>query len=214
MYKNIIFDLGGVVVDYAPKIFLVDHFMNEKLENELYDITFGSNEWLLMDSGELTREEGNRLMREKAAAIHRTYEVDVILSDWFDILHTKEDTVQLMKRLKKRGYSLYYLSNISHDVLDLLRQRSFFELFDGGLASCEAKLNKPDLRLYQTLLANEGIHASESIFIDDNKVNAAAAASVGITGIHFRNVRLLARSLSNYGIHLEKKKAVEPAHSV
>lgn len=214
MYKNIIFDLGGVVVDYAPKIFLVDHFMNEKLENELYDITFGSNEWLLMDSGELTREEGNRIMREKAAAIHRTYEVDVILSDWFDILHTKEDTVQLMKRLKKRGYSLYYLSNISYDVLDLIRQRSFFSLFDGGLASCEAKLNKPDLRLYQTLLANEGIHASESIFIGDNKINAAAAAEVGITGIHFRNVRLLARSLSNYGIRLERKKAVEPAHSV
>ena len=133
MYKNIIFDLGGVVVDYAPKIFLVDHFMNEKLENELYDITFGSNEWLLMDSGELTREEGNRIMREKAAAIHRTYEVDVILSDWFDILHTKEDTVQLMKRLKKRGYSLYYLSNISYDVLDLIRQRSFFHCLTADL---------------------------------------------------------------------------------
>ena len=42
MYQNIIFDLGGVVVDYAPREFLVDYFMNEKLEDQLFDITFGS----------------------------------------------------------------------------------------------------------------------------------------------------------------------------
>ena len=45
MYQNIIFDLGGVVVDYAPREFLVDYFMNEKLEDQLFDITFGSEEW-------------------------------------------------------------------------------------------------------------------------------------------------------------------------
>ena len=55
MYKNIIFDLGGVVVDFDPREFLVDHFMNERVEDQLYDITFGSEEWLQMDAGLLTR---------------------------------------------------------------------------------------------------------------------------------------------------------------
>lgn len=66
LYKNIIFDLGGVVVDFDPREFLVDHFMNERVEDQLYDITFGSEEWLQMDAGLLTREEGDRIMREKA----------------------------------------------------------------------------------------------------------------------------------------------------
>ena len=79
MYKNIIFDLGGVVVDFDPREFLVDHFMNERVEDQLYDITFGSEEWLQMDAGLLTREEGDRIMREKGAALRRSFEVGVIL---------------------------------------------------------------------------------------------------------------------------------------
>ncbi len=101
MYKNIIFDLGGVVVDFDPREFLVDHFMNERVEDQLYDITFGSEEWLQMDAGLLTREEGDRIMREKGAALRRSFEVGVILDDWYDMLRTKDDTVQLIKRLKK-----------------------------------------------------------------------------------------------------------------
>ena len=75
LYKNIIFDLGGVVVDFDPREFLVDHFMNERVEDQLYDITFGSEEWLQMDAGLLTREEGDRIMREKGAALRRSFEV-------------------------------------------------------------------------------------------------------------------------------------------
>ena len=86
MYKNIIFDLGGVVVDFDPREFLVDHFMNERVEDQLYDITFGSEEWLQLDAGLLTREEGDRIMREKGAALRRSFEVGVILDDWYDML--------------------------------------------------------------------------------------------------------------------------------
>ena len=52
-------------MDFDPREFLVDHFMNERVEDQLYDITFGSEEWLQMDAGLLTREEGDRIMREK-----------------------------------------------------------------------------------------------------------------------------------------------------
>ena len=100
-------------MDFDPREFLVDHFMNERVEDQLYDITFGSEEWLQMDAGLLTREEGDRIMREKGAALRRSFEVGVILDDWYDMLRTKDDTVQLIKRLKKRGYGVFYLSNIS-----------------------------------------------------------------------------------------------------
>ncbi|MFR1785387.1 MAG: hypothetical protein ACLSWY_05005 [Ruthenibacterium lactatiformans] len=61
-----------------------------------------------MDAGLLTREEGDRIMRERAAS-RRSFEVGVILDDWYDMLRTKDDTVQPIKRLKKRGYGVFYL---------------------------------------------------------------------------------------------------------
>ncbi len=205
MYRNIIFDLGGVVVDFTPREFLVDHFMNENLENQLYDITFGSDEWLEIDTGLLSREDGCRIMLEKAKEIGREYEVRIILNDWFDMLHTKEDTVQLIKCLKKRGYGIYYLSNISPDVLGLLRQRRFWPLFDGGIASCDVKIAKPDLRIYHALVAKYDLNAAECIFIDDNTANAAAAFDCDMTGIHFKSSRTLHRALQSYGVETERR---------
>ena len=87
----------------------------------------------------------------------------------------------------------------------MLQQRKFWQLFDGGVASCEVKLTKPDLRIYHALLAKYGLSAAESIFIDDNTVNASAAFDADITGIHFKNVRTLQRALLSYGVESEKK---------
>lgn len=179
--------------------------MNERVENALYDITFGSEEWLRLDAGTITREEANRIMREKGAAIHRSFEVDTILTDWYDMLKTRDEIVQLMRRLKKRGYRLFYLSNISWDVLELLSPRKFWRLFDGGIASCEVHLTKPDLRIYQALINKYQLDAKECIFVDDNTSNASAAFDVDMTGIHFRSVRTLQHALSSYGVESEKK---------
>ncbi len=205
MYRNIIFDLGGVVVEYAPRVFLVDHFLNEKLENQLYAITFGSEEWRQLDAGLITREQANAIIREKGAALGRSFEVDVILTDWFDMLKTKDDTVQLLKRLKKRGYRLFYLSNIPTDVLEILQARKFWRLFDGGVASCDIGINKPDPRIYQVLLQHYGLAASETIFVDDNRENAAAASQVGITGMHFRGLKPTLAQMLQLGISFDKK---------
>ena len=94
------------MVDYAPREFLVDYFMNEKLEEQLFDITFGSEEWKKLDAGLITRQEAEAVMRRRGA------EVSAIplrwmpfSSDWMDMLKTKDDTVQMMTRLKKRGPS-------------------------------------------------------------------------------------------------------------
>ena len=184
MYQNIIFDLGGVVVDYAPREFLVDYFMNEKLEEQLFDITFGSEEWKKLDAGLITRQEAEAVMRRRGAELGHSFEVDAILSDWMDMLKTKDDTVQMMTRLKKR----------------------FFALFDGGVASCEIHLNKPDLRIYQALLKKYGLDPAASIFIDDNKQNASAAFDMDMVGIHYKNGSALRKALKSYGVASEKRR--------
>ena len=198
-------------MDYEPREFLVDHFMDEKVEDALYDITFGSNEWNLLDAGLITLEAANNTMREKGVAMHRAFEVNVILDDWYDMLRTKEDTVQLMKRLKSRGYGLYYLSNIPWDVYGMLQQRRFWKYFDGGIASCQIQLTKPDHRIYQVLLRRYALSATECIFVDDNPTNVQAAAARDITGIRFTGARALQRALRDCGVDSEKKSRIRPA---
>ena len=152
MYKNIIFDFGGVVVNFNPRDFLMDHFMNRRAEEETYDIVFGSQEWQDLDRDIITREEANKIMLEKAAHANRVFEVQTCLDEWFTMLETKKTTVQIMRKLKAAGYRLYYLTNIPTDVMDELRQREWFSLFDGGIASCDVHLCKPEPEIFTTLM--------------------------------------------------------------
>ena len=99
MYKNIIFDFGGVVVNFNPRDFLMDHFMNRRAEEETYDIVFGSQEWQDLDRGTITREEGNAAMLENAARVNRVFEVQTVIDEWPTILRTKESTVHTMQKL-------------------------------------------------------------------------------------------------------------------
>ena len=203
MYKNIIFDFGGVVVQFNPKDFLMDHFMNKRAEEIVYELTFGSQEWQELDRGIITREEGNAAMLENAARVNRVFEVQTVIDEWPAILRTKESTVHTMQKLKAAGYRLYYLTNIPADIMDELRQREWFSLFDGGVASCDVHLCKPEPAIYTTLMQTCNLAYDESIFIDDNKVNAQAAYNLGITGILYKNPKSFERALHACGIVLD-----------
>lgn len=203
MYKNIIFDFGGVVVQFNPKDFLMDHFMNKRAEEIVYELTFGSQEWQDLDRGIITREEGNAAMLENAARVNRVFEAQTVIDEWPAILRTKESTVHTMQKLKAAGYRLYYLTNIPADIMDELRQREWFSLFDGGVASCDVHLCKPEPAIYTTLMQTCNLAYDESIFIDDNKVNAQAAYNLGITGILYKNPKSFERALHACGIVLD-----------
>lgn len=203
MYKNIIFDFGGVVVQFNPKDFLMDHFLNKRAEEIVYELTFGSQEWQDLDRGTITREESNAAMLENAARVNRVFEVQTVIDEWPTILRTKESTVHTMQKLKAAGYRLYYLTNIPADIMDELRQREWFSLFDGGVASCEVHLCKPEPAIYTTLMQTCNLAYDESIFIDDNKVNAQAAYNLGITGILYKNPKSFERALRACGIELD-----------
>ena len=203
MYKNIIFDFGGVVVQFNPKDFLMDHFLNKRAEEIVYELTFGSQEWQDLDRGTITREEGNATMLENAARVNRVFEVQTVIDEWPTILRTMESTVHTMQKLTAAGYRLYYLTNIPADIMDELRQREWFSLFDGGVASCEVHLCKPEPAIYTTLMQTCNLAYDESIFIDDNKVNAQAAYNLGITGILYKNPKSFERALRACGIELD-----------
>ena len=76
MYKSIIFDIGGVLVDFDPKAYLVDRLCNAEMEEKVYDLTFGSEEWQLLDAGKLSRYDGNQRMLEHARAEGCAYDAE------------------------------------------------------------------------------------------------------------------------------------------
>ena len=203
MYKNIVFDFGGVMVDFDPHKYLIDLFGNRGLEEEVYDLTFGSREWRLLDAGRITRREANERMLERARAVGRGFEVEGVLDDWMSMLRPRRRMQTLVEQLKQRGYCAYYLSNIPQDVLDLLRDRGVLDGCDGGVASCEVHINKPDPRIYQALLDKYGLKASECVFIDDNLANVQAAFTLGFVGIRMKeSVGTLIRSLATCNVAL------------
>ena len=118
------------------------------------------------------------------------------------MLHPRRRMQTLVEQLKQRGYCVYYLSNIPEDVLDLLMHRDFEGLFDGGVASCEVKINKPDPRIYQALLDKYHLRADECIFIDDRAENLVAASALGFGIYEMHNVGTLLRSLPTFGVSL------------
>ena len=104
MYKNIVFDFGGVMVDFDPHKYLIDLFGNRGLEEEVYDLTFGSREWQLLDAGRITRREANERMLKRARAVGRGFEVEGVLDDWMSMLHPRRRMQALVGQLKRRGY--------------------------------------------------------------------------------------------------------------
>ncbi len=206
MYKNIIFDLGGVVIEYYPRVFLMERLANEKLEEILYNISFGSSVWKELDSNTITRDEGYKIMLDKAAEIGHKYEMNMILCDWEDMLKNKDDTIRVMKSLSKNGYNLYYLSNMAPETFEQIKKRRFWPLFKDGVASCNVKISKPDARIFMGTLNKFKLNAAECIFIDDTIANVNAASALGITSIHFKSASILTKELAQLGVQAKSKK--------
>ena len=105
--------------------------------------------------------------------------------------------------MKNHRYCVYYLTNMPQDIFELLEQRGTFERFDGGVASCEVHINKPDPRIYQALLDKYSLKAEECVFIDDNLANVQAAFSMGFAGVQMKDsVGTLIRSLATCNVAL------------
>ena len=182
MLKNIVFDLGGVVVAHNEEGF------RDKL-GKFFDFVFGPDMkcvpsfWYDYDLGLLTIDETAAEVakfRDCDAATAKAHMLQAIA-----LQEEVEPTVELIKELKAKGYKVYVLSNMSKEYIEFLRKLPVFDLFDKQVVSCEIHLGKPDRRIYEYLLDYCALDPAETIFIDDRKDNVDAAAELGIIPFHF-----------------------------
>ena len=102
-----------------------------------------------------------------------------------DAIDRQEEIVEtraLVGDLKRVGYKLYVLSNMSREFIDFLRRFPVYGLFDGEVVSCEEGVVKPEPEIYRRLLGRYGLDPAQTLFIDDRPANIAAAAALGIRG--------------------------------
>ncbi|AWI24624.1 HAD family hydrolase [Flavobacterium pallidum] len=195
VYKNIIFDFGGVLVDWNPRHLYKDHFKDpEEMEWFLKNIC--TDEWNIeQDRGRPLSEATMGLQREFPG---HSDMIALFYGQWEVMLKGDiPETVALLYKLKEKKYPLYGLTNWSAETIDIAYRRfPFFKVFDGIVVSGTEKLIKPDPGIYQLLLDRYHLKAEESIFIDDNIHNVNAAREMGFYAIHFQNPAQLEAALS------------------
>lgn len=200
MYKNIIFDLGNVLLDFNPRDYLKSKISDDKLE-DVFKAVFTSEEWIMLDRGTITEKEAiNNIISRNSTYIN---EINLAFESWYDILKPIEESINILMSLKKNGYKIYYLSNFHQLAFaEVTKKNSFFKLFDGGVVSYEEKLIKPEEDIYKLVLDRYKLNPSETIFIDDTKVNVDAANSIGIKGILFKDSEKLREELNSLEVKI------------
>jgi len=200
MIKNVIFDIGNVLLNFEPKVYVQSKIIEDKVE-EIYDSIFKSEEWPMLDRGTISEEEA------KANIINRKIEnedfINSVFENWYDILTPIESNVEVLEKLKEKGYKVFYLSNFHLAAFEyVIKKYDFFELFDGGIVSYKENLIKPEKEIYEKVIHNYKINPSETVFIDDMQENVQVAMKQGIKGIVLENTKNLRDELEKLSISI------------
>jgi putative hydrolase of the HAD superfamily len=184
--KAVIFDLGGVVLDWRPRDllrrFYADH--GDALRETVWRAVFEHPDWLDLDRGVLSH--GQAIPRFAARAARPEAEMAALLLAVRDSLRPLPETVALLRRLESAGVPLYCLSNMHAEIADwLLRTYDFWPLFRGIVFSAHELRIKPDPEIFRCLLDRHGLQAVTTAFVDDHPANVAAARQLGLHAIAF-----------------------------
>ena len=192
--KNIVFDLGGVVLNWDPDAIIGRVFEDSEDRARIRSDIFSHQDWLDLDRG--TIELGSALRRFASRTGISLGKVLHLVDLVPRSLTPMEETIQLIATLKALGYKIFCLSNMNRPTYGFLKRRyGFWDLFDGRVISSHIRMLKPEPEIYRHLLAKYELAPGETIFIDDTLVNVQTAATLGIEVIHFESPEQCRRQL-------------------
>ena len=200
--KNIVFDFGGVLVDWNPR-YLYDKYFGDAKQSQWFLDNICLYSWnLQMDGGKPFAEGVKELQAEhpewaEAIAIYHTRWVEMMGGE-------VAGTADVLRSAKAAGYKIYGLTNWSAETFPMIRDTyPVFREFDGIVVSGEEHLLKPDAAIYRCLLERYALRAEESLFIDDNQDNVAAARAIGMEAVRFENAEQLEKVLrEQFGVKI------------
>ncbi|MCI8948694.1 MAG: HAD-IA family hydrolase [Lachnospiraceae bacterium] len=188
MIKNIVFDMGKVLVDYVADA-VCHHFITEEEERkEVCTSVFISPEWVLLDMGVISEEEALKRMQERLPSEHAKEMAALCFWHWHEYNMWKmEGMEELVLRLKEHGCGIYLCSNASVRLLTCFQQViPGVECFDGILFSAAEQCLKPQKEIYNRLFQKFSLKPEECFFIDDQPLNIQGAKNCKMEGFVYR----------------------------
>lgn len=198
--KNIIFDFGGVLMDWNPRYFFRNYFNNdEKMEFFLKNIA--SDEWNAEQDRGRSLHEGTEILVNKFPEWEK--EIRAYYDNWTTMLKSDiPENVAVLRKLKNTDYQLFGLTNWSDETFPYaLKHYDFFQIFENKIVvSGTEKLIKPDPSIWNLLLERYQIKAEESVFIDDNEANIKIAEKLQFKTIHVQENTNLQEELTHFNV--------------
>lgn len=184
MIKNVIFDLGNVVLKLRWDIVLNKYSDNIDDQKLLDDVIFNSEEWQKLDAGTIEKKDAINIMKSKLPI--RLHEACLgIMKNWQEGFVINTEMLGFIDFLKSNGYKTYILSNAPLDLPDYLTRNDLDKYFIGKVISAEEKLAKPNKKIYELILNRFSLNPEECLFLDDKPENINSAISCGINGYVF-----------------------------
>lgn len=183
MIKNIVLDVGGVIFDDSKQN--IQKLLNKNCDN-IYKIAYGSGfkKCLL---GEISVQEHINSLKDEKDFNDISYilKKENLIKSYSLI----KNNFEYIKDLRKRGYKLFLLTNITEDSYNYINELiNINEKFDGGIYSYQEHLIKPDYDIYNLLINRFNLNKDETIFFDDKEKNVKAANEVGIKSYVFTSI--------------------------
>jgi 2-haloacid dehalogenase len=199
--NTIIFDLGGVLIDWNPRYVFDDNYFETEEKRQFFFNTVCTSDW------NEEQDAGRSIVEATQLLVKQFPDWEKPIRDyygrWTDMLNGPiHETVELFRELKEKdSFKIYALTNWQEGLFDIALVRyNFLHWFDGRVVSGEEKTRKPFPDFYHVLLNRYQVNPSEAIFIDDNLRNVKAAESLGINSIHFESTQQLRQKLEEYKI--------------
>jgi 2-haloacid dehalogenase len=196
--NTIIFDFGGVLIDWNPRYMYRDEF-EESSEMEHFLTHICSNDWNLQQDKGRSLAEATRILQDRFP--EHVVKIKLYYDQWEKMINGDiPQNVSLLRKLKEK-YKLYGLTNWSAETFPIVFKRfPFFKLFDGIVISGEEKLIKPDKKIFEIILERYHLKAKNALFIDDNMNNIQAAKEIGFVTIHVQEKTDLKKELHALGL--------------
>ena len=200
MIRNIIFDMGGVLVHYDPNEIIAHLELTPEDRDVLMRETFGSVEWVRLDRGSIRQEDASAAIRARLP--QRLHAAADRLLHWWELdLRPMEGMEPLLAELKELGCGLYLLSNATVRQPEYFGRLSFNRYLDGRVISAHFKVLKPQKEIFDILLREYDLRAEECFFVDDSNANMEGASRLGMSGaVFFGDVPRLRRELNAAGV--------------
>jgi 2-haloacid dehalogenase len=201
---TLIFDLGGVLVDWNPRYLYGKLFRGDDAAMERFLVEVCSPEWNLAFDAGRSFAEGI----EELAARHPEQRplIEAYWSRWLEMVRGPiHGTVAILEELARQDVPLFALSNWSRETFALIRplpEYAFLELFERIFLSAEMGLTKPDPRIFERMIDGLGRAPEACLFIDDNLANVGAARELAIPTHHFVSPATLADELRGLGFEV------------